>query len=132
MNPVNELAEILSGIGKGGYIGPVEGTIVSVEPLCVSAFSGEALLKAPIVKPLKLLGNHSRKYSASSHFALECQTEGVTDVGGVVDHSHLIQVNQEGNQFGTITSERLYEVDDEVLLLPTSDGQSYYIIGVLG
>jgi hypothetical protein len=133
MEAIDELGIILSEIGKNPYIGPVEGIVVTVEPLCISAFSGSAVLKEPKVALLKTLGLHTRGYSAESHFVTNFNTELANDGGDSAnDHSHAVKVNHDGTQAGAITIASVLNVGDTVLLLPSRENQRFYIIGVIG
>jgi hypothetical protein len=109
MNGINELAMMFKDRDNKPYLGPIIGTIIAAPPeIKVSCFDGKVILdKSKVVIAASVLNGYARK---------------TTIDGASATPSPVTQISGNLTFTDTLTS------GDSVILIPSQDKQTYFLI----
>ena len=126
-------AEFFEQFENKPYLGPIEGLVVSVDPLLISILGGAAFFDETKLSELEYLqSGFSRTYSVAGNLVTSAETDEVNDGGDQANtHKHIVDVNSPFESTGTITFTNGFMLNDVLLLLPIMSHQSFYILGKL-
>jgi hypothetical protein len=109
MNGINELAKMFKDRNNKPYLGPITGTIISAPPeIKISCFDGAVILtKSKVIIAASVLEGYERKISISGASAAPSPVSTMD---------------------GTLTFTDTLKPGDEVILVPTTDEQTYFLM----
>ena len=122
MGGIEEMAKMLKDRENEEYLGPQVGTVISLPPDIKVSLNTKVLLnKKKLVVAAHLLP-YTRAFSAESEGNIITKTEPpeTYDPATIVESQ-----NQSGNLSFT---DQFLKVGDEVILIPTTDKQKYFLI----
>lgn len=121
MDGVVKLAQMLKERENVPYKGPQIGTVASVEPIKVALGNAIILDSSHLVIAAHVLSNYQRAIEIPSTSELS----GSTTVAGEDSHSHSYDSL---GLTGTITLTDGLAIGDQVILIPSTDEQKYFLI----
>jgi hypothetical protein len=110
MNGINELALMFKERNNEHYLGPITGTVISPPPeIKISCFNGSAIFdKSKLIIAASVLNGYTRKTTI----------DGVSTTAA----SSITKIEGELSFTDKLAS------GDEVILIPTQDKQTYFVI----
>jgi hypothetical protein len=109
MNGINELAMMFKNRDNQPYLGPITGTMISTPPeIKVSCFDGKVILdKSKLIIAASVLTDYTREATIDGATAAPSP---VTTISGTLKFTDTLSSG------------------DEVILIPTQDKQTYFLV----
>lgn len=123
MNGLVELAKMLKERENKPYIGPQIGIVVSPPPDIKIQLGEIMLTKKHLIIAAHVLAEYERIFDLTAETVV-ANTNGVT----VGDHGIHTYELTDLQATGTIKWTNTLQEGDEVILIPSTDGQKYYLI----
>ena len=137
MDGVSELAKMFKDREPIRYMGPVVGTVLSPPPEIKIQIDKKIILdKNHLVISASILSDYKRKYELQGNIKIndsDCGNTNVVNDGGyqASDHSHTIEsisINTQYTADGEIKATDTLKEGDKVILIPSQDEQTYFLI----
>ncbi|NLW92365.1 MAG: DUF2577 domain-containing protein [Syntrophomonadaceae bacterium] len=120
MDHIVELARMLKERENTPYLGPMLGVVVAAPPdICVKLGDQILLYKDDLVIAAHVLSGYKRKATYTGTFPTSTEL-----VGSPYEHQHSVTSPMSGDIETTDT----LAVGDQVILIPTTNAQIYYLI----
>ena len=108
-------------------MGPCIGDTVSVSPFQVKILNGSVILNSKNAYVCRQLLERKSKFKASGTLEQSGSLNAVCAVGSHTDYSASGQFTQEGD----IELNTAWKAGDKVLVVPSGDEQSFFIVDIL-
>lgn len=135
MSGISELAMLFKERDNKYYLGPQIGKVISPLPEIKIALGEKIILgKDHLIFASHILKDYEREFSLEGQIQLSQSNAGQTNSASVGDHgSHdhslaSLNINTHQKTTGKIKWIDSLKVEDEVLLIPTTNEQQYYVI----
>lgn len=135
MDGISELAMLFKERDNKYYLGPQIGKVISPLPEIKIALGDKIILiKEHLIIASHILKDYEREFSVEGQIQLSQENAGETDSASVGDHgSHdhnltSLNVNTQYQSTGKIKWTDSLKVGDEVILIPATNEQQYYVI----
>ena len=137
MDGVSELAKMFKDRDPIKYMGPVVGTVLSPPPeIKIQADKDIILDKSHLVIGASVLDGYERKYEIQGNIKFNdsnCGNTNSVNDGGyqASNHSHILEsvnINTQYTADGQIKTTDTLKEGDKVILIPSQDEQTYFLI----
>lgn len=135
MDGISELAKLFKERENKLYFGPQVGTVVNPLPNIQIGLGDKIILtKEHLIIASHILQDYEREFSLEGEIQFSQENPGETDnilVGDHGPHSHTvtnISIDTEYQSIGKIKWTDSLKTGDEVILIPATNEQQYYVI----
>lgn len=135
MDGISELAVLFKERDNKYYLGPQIGKVISPLPeIKVELGEKIILVKEHLIIASHILEDYEREFWIEGHMEFSQKDVGETDrasVGEHGSHDHIVEnlsVNAQYQSSGKIKWTDSLKEGDEVILIPTTNEQQYYVI----
>lgn len=135
MDGISELAMLFKERDNKYYLGPQIGKVISPLPEIKIALGEKIILgKEHLIFASHVLKDYEREFSLEGQIQLSQSNAGQTDSASVGDHGshgHIVaslNIDTQEKSTGKIKWTDSLKIGDEVLLIPTTNEQQYYVI----
>lgn len=135
MDGISELAMLFKERDNKYYLGPQIGKVISPLPEIKIALGDKIILvKEHLIISSHILKDYEREFSIEGQIQLSQENAGETDNASVGDHgSHghklaSLNLDTQYQSTGKIKWTDSLKEGDEVILIPTTNEQQYYVI----